>query len=94
MEIGVEAPTVAVNCTVFMQDGESIVIDPNFKEEAAASGIVTVIVNTNSDVCTIKKTSGVGISTAQVCLGSPFLHDGPHAGDSTVKKILHRQISR
>ena len=42
-------------------------MDPSFREEAAASGTVTVIVNTNSDVCTIRKTSGVGIPIAQVC---------------------------
>lgn len=42
-------------------------MDPSFREEAAASGTVTVIVNTNSDVCTIRKTSGVGIPIAQAC---------------------------
>ena len=42
-------------------------MDPSFREEAAASGTVTVIVNTNSDVCAIRKTSGIGIPIAQAC---------------------------
>ncbi|CAL5227877.1 g10917 [Coccomyxa viridis] len=46
--------------------GESIVIDPTSREEAAASGVVTIIVNTNSDICAIRKASGVGIPLAQV----------------------------
>ena len=57
----------AKSTVVMQQTGESFVIDPSFREEAAASGAVTVIVNTNSDVCTIRKTSGVGIPLAQVC---------------------------
>ena len=60
----------AAKSTVVMQAGESIVIDPSFREEAAACGAVTVIVNTNSNVCTVRKTSGVGIPLAQVCAGS------------------------
>lgn len=60
----------AAERVVVMQAGEAIVVDPSFKEEAAASGEVTIIVNTNSDVCTIRKTSGVGIPVAQVCAGS------------------------
>lgn len=43
-------------------------MDPTFKEEAAASGVVTVIVDTNSDICAIRKTSGVGIPIAQVSM--------------------------
>ncbi len=57
----------AANSIVAMQAGESIVIDPTFREEAAASGVVTIIVNTNSDICAIRKASGVGIPLAQVC---------------------------
>lgn len=59
----------AAKSSLIMQAGEAIVIDPSFKEEAAASGEVTIVVNTNGDICTIRKTSGVGIPTAQVRAG-------------------------
>ena len=50
-----------------MQEGESVVLDPNFREEAAAAGTMTIIINTNSDICAIKKTCGVGTPVSQVC---------------------------
>ena len=49
-----------------LQDGDLLVVDPNNKEEAAAEGLMTVVVNTHSDICTVRKVSGVGISMTQV----------------------------
>ena len=49
-----------------MQDGELLVVDPSLKEEAAAAGVLTVVVNTHSDICSLNKTSGAGISMTQV----------------------------
>ena len=51
-----------------MQDGELLVVDPSLKEEAAAAGELTVVVNTHSDICSLNKTSGAGISMTQVCV--------------------------
>ncbi len=50
----------------WLQDGELLVVDPDSTEEAAAAGLMTVVVNTHSDVCTVRKTSGIGISMTQV----------------------------
>ncbi|EIE24265.1 exoribonuclease PH component of the exosome [Coccomyxa subellipsoidea C-169] len=50
----------------FFEDGELLVVDPDSTEEAAAAGLMTVVVNTHSDVCTVRKTSGIGISMTQV----------------------------
>ena len=51
-----------------VQEGESFVLDPNFREEAAAAGSMTIIINTNSDICAIKKTCGIGTPVLQVCV--------------------------
>ncbi len=51
-----------------MQDGELLVVDPDNREEAAAAGLMTVVVNTHSDICSVRKVSGVGISMAQVTM--------------------------
>lgn len=61
-------------------------VDPDSLEEAAAAGLMTVVVNTHDDICTVRKTSGIGISMAQVCnlLASeePVLA-APHSKTST-----------
>ena len=54
-------------CLCMMQEGESVVLDPSFREEAAAAGTMTIIINTNSDICAIKKTCGIGTPVLQVC---------------------------
>jgi exosome complex RNA-binding protein Rrp42 (RNase PH superfamily) len=54
------------HCGFVLQDGELLVLDPNDREEAAAAGAMTVVLNTHSDVCTVRKCSGVGISMTQV----------------------------
>lgn len=56
---------------MLLQDGELLVVDPDNREEAAAAGLMTVVVNTHSDICTVRKVSGVGISMAQVHNLSP-----------------------
>jgi len=68
------------------QDGELLVVDPDSLEEIAAAGLMTVVVNTHGDICTIRKTSGIGISMAQVCnLLAPgeLVLAGPHFKGST-----------
>ena len=56
-----------------MQDGELLVVDPSLKEEAAAAGTLTVVVNTHSDLCSLNKTSGAGISITQACARARIL---------------------
>ncbi|CAL8462171.1 g1702 [Coccomyxa elongata] len=56
---------LAVSFALF-QDGDVLVVDPDNREEAAAAGLMTVVVNTHSDICSVRKVSGVGISMAQV----------------------------
>lgn len=48
-------------------------VDPSLKEEAAAAGVLTVVVNTHSDICSLNKTSGAGISMTQVGAGADIL---------------------
>ena len=55
-------------CLCMMQEGESVVVDPSFREEAAAAGTMTIVINTNSDICAIKKTCGIGTPVLQVCV--------------------------
>lgn len=54
-----------VDSTFCVQDGDLLVVDPDSTEEAAAAGLMTVVVNTHSDICTVRKTSGIGISMTQ-----------------------------
>ena len=59
--------TVSRVCLYMMQEGASVVLDPELREEAAAAGTMTIIINTNSDICAIKKTCGIGTPVLQVC---------------------------
>ena len=49
-----------------MQDGNTVIIDPGLKEEAAMQGRVTIMVNPNKEVCAVHKAGGVGLSSSQL----------------------------
>ena len=49
-----------------MQAGELLVVDPNLEEEAAASGLMTVIMNAFGELCAVQKTSGIGLPATEV----------------------------
>lgn len=55
-------------CITFasFQAGELMVVDPNLEEEAAASGLMTVIMNAFGELCAVQKTSGIGLPAAEV----------------------------
>ncbi|CAI5510047.1 unnamed protein product, partial [Closterium sp. Naga37s-1] len=50
----------------FFNDGNDVVMDPSFKEEAAQAGRCTVLVNAVGDVCSVQKGGGVGVSLPQL----------------------------
>ena len=50
-----------------MQEGNLVCVDPNLKEEAAAAGSMTAILNTHGEVCAVQKAHGIGLSIHQVC---------------------------
>jgi exosome complex component RRP45 len=49
-----------------LQDGNTLIIDPSLKEEAAMQGSATIIVNPNREVCAVHKAGGVGLSSSQL----------------------------
>lgn len=49
-----------------LQAGELMVVDPNVEEEAAAAGLMTVIMNGFGELCAVQKTSGIGLSATEV----------------------------
>ena len=51
---------------MLLQDGDTIVVDPSSKEEAASSASVTVVLNAHSEVCLLHKSGGLGLSLSQV----------------------------
>ncbi|DBB13924.1 TPA: hypothetical protein ACH3X3_000907 [Trebouxia sp. C0006] len=55
-------------CITFasFQAGELMVVDPNLEEEAAASGLMTVIMNAFGELCAVQKTSGIGLPATEV----------------------------
>ncbi|CAI5528504.1 unnamed protein product [Closterium sp. Naga37s-1] len=50
----------------FFNDGNDVVMDPSYKEEAAQAGRCTVLVNAVGDVCSVQKGGGVGVSLPQL----------------------------
>jgi exosome complex component RRP45 len=54
------------HCLWIRQDGNTVVIDPGLKEEAAMQGRVTIMVNPNKEVCAVHKAGGVGLSSSQL----------------------------
>ena len=48
--------------------GEQMVLDPTLLEEAAASGFMTVIVNSFGELCALQKANGIGITSQEVCM--------------------------
>ena len=51
-----------------LQDGELMVVDPNLEEEAAAQGLMTVIMNAFGELCAVQKTSGIALPSSEVHL--------------------------
>jgi exosome complex RNA-binding protein Rrp42 (RNase PH superfamily) len=49
----------------FFDDGTSIAVDPNLKEEEASSGRITIVVNAQNEICAIQKSVGSGITQDQ-----------------------------
>ena len=56
---------------VVLEAGELMVVDPNLEEEAAASGLMTVIVNAFGELCAVQKTSGIWLPNSDV-IDSPL----------------------
>ena len=54
-----------------LQDGELMVVDPNLEEEAAAQGLMTVIMNAFGELCAVQKTSGIALPSTEVQNLSP-----------------------
>ncbi|KAG9443822.1 hypothetical protein H6P81_015162 [Aristolochia fimbriata] len=54
----------------FFDNGNSLVVDPTYKEEAVMGGKMTVTMNNNGDVCAIQKAGGEGVlqSVVMQCL--------------------------
>ncbi|XP_051204003.1 exosome complex component RRP45B-like [Lolium perenne] len=54
----------------YFGDGNIMVVDPTFKEEAVMGGRMTVTVNSDADVCSIQKAGGEGVmpSVVMQCL--------------------------
>ncbi|CAN6485794.1 unnamed protein product [Victoria cruziana] len=50
----------------FFGDGEIVVIDPTYKEEAVMGGRMTVTINANGDVCAIQKAGGQGVLQSEI----------------------------
>ncbi|KAJ4814151.1 Exosome complex component Rrp42 [Rhynchospora pubera] len=50
----------------FFHEGNTLVIDPHYKEEAVSGVRMTVTVNSNGDVCAIQKAGGEGILSGDV----------------------------
>eukprot|EP01018_Ginkgo_biloba_P018278 Gb_25376 [translate_table: standard] len=50
----------------FFGDGDIVVLDPIFKEEAVMGGRMTVTMNTHGDVCAVQKGGGVGVSQSEI----------------------------
>ncbi|MEW5303070.1 MAG: hypothetical protein WDW36_005798 [Sanguina aurantia] len=55
---------VAISFALF-EDGDTVVMDPSLKEEAAMAGRLTVVMNTAREVCAVHKAEGVGLTTPQ-----------------------------
>lgn len=51
---------------VSLQDGNTVIVDPGLKEEAAMQGRVTIMVNPNKEVCAVHKAGGIGLSSSQI----------------------------
>ncbi|KAK9842818.1 hypothetical protein WJX74_002852 [Apatococcus lobatus] len=56
---------IAVTIALFQQ-GNLVCVDPSLKEEAAAAGSMTAILNTHGEVCAVQKAHGIGLSIHQV----------------------------
>ena len=56
---------VAVTYALF-EGGNTIMVDPSFREEAAMQGSLTMIVNSSKEVCAVHKAGGVGVLSGQM----------------------------
>jgi exosome complex component RRP45 len=43
-----------------------VVLDPGYKEEAAQSGRLTVVVNAHKEICAVQKLDGVPLTSSMV----------------------------
>ena len=43
-----------------------MVVDPSLEEEAAAQGLLTVVMNAFGELCAVQKTSGIALPTSEV----------------------------
>lgn len=50
----------------FFGEGDMVVLDPNYKEEAVMGGRMTISMNTHGDVCAVQKGGGVGVSQSEI----------------------------
>ena len=48
------------------EGGNTVVVDPSLKEEAAMEGSITLIVNSTKEVCAVHKAGGIGVLSGQM----------------------------
>ena len=51
---------------LWLQEGDLVVVDPSMKEEAAAEGFVSVVLNAHNELCLLSKSGGIGLPPSQV----------------------------
>ena len=72
-----------------LEAGELTVVDPNLEEEAAASGLMTVIVNAFGELCAVQKTSGIGLPTSEVSCKSSNSSSNSLQDPINTPKVAH-----
>ena len=74
-----------------------MVVDPNLEEEAAASGLMTVIMNAFGELCAVQKTSGIGLPATEVqslCLLPHSVHRKCEPWRLTSTYAINKEFSK
>lgn len=56
---------VAISFAIF-EDGQIIIVDPNYKEELVMEGKITFTLNSHREICAVQKSGGIPLSLDQI----------------------------
>lgn len=65
LPLGIHHLPVAITFA-FFNEGESVVVDPSFKEEEVMGGRLTLTLNTFGEICAIQKGGGEGVREGEI----------------------------
>ncbi|KAI8973572.1 ribosomal protein S5 domain 2-type protein [Mycotypha africana] len=78
----------------FFDNGERLVVDPNYLEEKSQEGSMTITMNAHKEICSFSKAGGIPLEMSQVLRCSEIAVLKVQEIDELIRKVLDEKLRR